>query len=342
MKLLVITQAVDLDDPALGFFHRWLELFSDKVQLTVICLRLGRHNLPKSVKILSLGKNEGRARPTYLFRFFKYIFQFRKNYDAVLVHMNPEYVVLGGLFWRLGNKKIVLWYVHKKVDWKLRLAEKLADIIFTASLESFRLLSPKVVILGHGIDTNHFRPASPFPAGPLRILAVGRISLTKDLMTPIRAVEELLQHRSDVLLDIAGALVWPEDEKYLEKLKNYIQENQLEGKINFLGGIAYEKMPQVYQSHHLLIHSSQTGRVDKVVLEALACGLQVFTSSEAYGDLKNLVGRFQPADWRDLAEKIKKIPGPVKPNLAAAAYVKEKSSLPALIDKLVSAILTLW
>jgi len=33
MKLLIITQKVDIDDDNLGFFHRWLEKFSEKLRI---------------------------------------------------------------------------------------------------------------------------------------------------------------------------------------------------------------------------------------------------------------------------------------------------------------------
>jgi len=37
------------------------------------------------------------------------------------------YVSLGYPVWKLLNKKVVLWYTHKAVDYKLRIAEKLVD-----------------------------------------------------------------------------------------------------------------------------------------------------------------------------------------------------------------------
>jgi len=169
MRLLIITQKVDVNDDILGFFHRWLEEFAKHCEnIIVICLQKGEYDLPKNVKILSLGKEQKNfqfscrqkrlpvglifnfqsifnfsilKKLKYLLRFWKYIFVERKNYDKVFVHMNPEYVVLGGIFWRLMGKKIGLWYTHKAVNLKLRIAEKLANKIFTASKESFRLKS---------------------------------------------------------------------------------------------------------------------------------------------------------------------------------------------------------
>ena len=59
MKLLIITQKVDINDPVLGFFHRWLEEFAKHYEfVTVICLEKGEHRLPENVKVLSLGKEK--------------------------------------------------------------------------------------------------------------------------------------------------------------------------------------------------------------------------------------------------------------------------------------------
>src|SRR3989344_2761544 len=169
VKLLILTQKVDSEDPILGFFHRWIEEFAKHCeQITVICLYEGAHNLPDNVRIFSLGKEQFEnlkiknsfkiknlklkipRQVLYIARFYHFIWRERKNYDAVFVHMNPIYVVLGGLLWKVLRKKIGLWYTHKQVDLKLRIAEKLTDIIFTASRESFRLESDKIKVVGHG------------------------------------------------------------------------------------------------------------------------------------------------------------------------------------------------
>jgi len=116
MKLLIITQKVDKDDPILGFFHRWIEEFAKKFDsIIVICLEKGQYNLPKNTKVLSLGKpssvkaSKGKGRRlVYIWNFYKFTWQERKNYDAVFVHMNPVYVILGGLIWKIFKKKITL------------------------------------------------------------------------------------------------------------------------------------------------------------------------------------------------------------------------------------------
>ena len=157
MKLLVITQKVDEHDSNLGFFLVWLKTLATRFEdITVICLEAREYQLPDNVTVLSLGKEHRLSQWQYLRRLYTYIWQYRHDYDHVFVHMNPEYVILCGLLWRLWNKKILLWYTHKSVDIKLRIAEFLVTKIFTASKESFRLRSNKLQVMGHGIDVTLF------------------------------------------------------------------------------------------------------------------------------------------------------------------------------------------
>lgn len=284
MKLLIITQVVDKDDPVLGFFHRWIEEFANKCEsVTVICLKRGRYDLPSNVRVCSLGKDEGKGRCTYVVRFFHLIYTLRKSYDAVFVHMNPEYILLGGLLWRAMGKHIGLWYVHKSVTRKLKIAVALVDDVFTASKESFRIATKKLHIVGHGIDTTFFSPASKEKRGgkTLHILSAGRLSFTKHHDLIMRACA-LLPETTD--LTIAGAPVTSADRGYENKLHALAQELRMESRVRFTGPLTQEGMKEQYARADVFVHASTTGSYDKVVLEALASGVPVVTSSEAFRD----------------------------------------------------------
>ena len=113
-RLLILTQKIDRNDPILGFFHRWVEEFAKHCEsVIVVCLQKGEYDLPKNVRVLSIGKEEGGSRMRkivrYIVRFYRYIWHERENYDAVFVHMNPIYVCLAGPWWRLTGRKIALW-----------------------------------------------------------------------------------------------------------------------------------------------------------------------------------------------------------------------------------------
>lgn len=275
MKLLIVTQAVDADDPVLGFFVRWIEEFAKHVEhIEVICLKEGKHALPRSVRVHSLGKEHGAAsRAAYAWRFLSLAWRLRRDYDTVFVHMNPEYLVLGGLFWRLWHKPIALWYMHKSINLKLRIAELFVNKIFTASRESFRLPSRKLHVMGHGIDTDFFSPDSSVARGDW-MLSVGRLMPSKRHDLVIRAAAQEGKE-----LRIAGE---GSEHANLEALAHSLNANT-----HFLGGLTQTALRNEYRTANVFLHTSETGSLDKVVLEALACGLPVRTNDPALKALEN-------------------------------------------------------
>ena len=74
MKLLIITQKVDKNDPILGFFHGWVEEFAKNVEkLTVVCLGVGEYDLPQNVQVFSLGKKIGASKLKYIWNILRSI-----------------------------------------------------------------------------------------------------------------------------------------------------------------------------------------------------------------------------------------------------------------------------
>lgn len=349
MRLLIVTQKADKNDPILGFFHRWLLEFSKKCEkLTVVCLYEGEHDLPAGVKVLSLGKEKGVSSLEYLINFYKYIWQERNNYDAVFVHMNPVYVALGAIPWKIWGKKISLWYVHKSVDFKLRVAEFFSDDIFTVAKESFQLESGKVHIVGHGIPVERFSRPSDEKRNDnkFRIISVGRITPIKNLDTLIEAAKIVKEEKNNIDLEIllVGGPAQKGDEKYFEKLKKMTAEFGLEKNVVFLGNVPNDEIRKYYWKSDLSVNLCPTGGVDKAVLESMASGLPVLASNKAFeayfGKYKGVL-MFGLRDPKDLADRILKIiegdnGKEIKEFLLRS--VAERASLENLISKIISTL----
>jgi glycosyltransferase involved in cell wall biosynthesis len=315
MKLLIITQKVDSADGLLGFFHDWLKEFAEVFsEVTVICLFEGQHELPGNVRVLSLGKENGAGRVSYLFNFYRYLWQERKNYDVVFVHMNAEYVILGGWIWRWAGKKIGLWYTHKAVTWKLRLAELSSDVIFTASPESFQLPSKKIVIVGHGIDVNKFSLKNPAMTKPdkFRIVSVGRISEIKNLLLLVRAID-LLVHEfglDNLTVSLIGEPPNSRGREYAALLKEEIKKLRLEKYIDWVGNVPNRDLPAFYQQADLSVNLCPTGGLDKAVLESMACGVPALVYNKTF---REIFGGYQEQliisqdDQKEVAEKIQQL-----------------------------------
>lgn len=285
MRLLILTQVVDKHHPTLGFFHRWIELFATYAEsVTVVCLQKGDYALPHNVQVHSLGKEDGVGRFWYLWNFYTYIIKEREQYDAVFVHMNQVYVLLGALLWKLWNKPIGLWYTHKAVTPSLHLAERFVDYIFTASADSFRLSSDKVHITGHGIDTDLFAPTYHTTAQnrTFTILCIARIGPTKRQYDLVKIVKCLYEHNSDVRLCLVGPV---HDEEYLKKIKEYIDSHHVSHVIDIVGPVAYNDIPSLHARARVLVNLSETGSLDKDVLEAMSSNIPVVTTNEAFRSL---------------------------------------------------------
>lgn len=346
MRLLFVTQKINKNDAILGFVNRWVLEFSKNVEdLTIICLEKGEFDLPKNVKVLSLGKEEGISRIKYIFRFYKYILKERKRYDNVFVHMNPVYVVLGGFFWKILKKKIFMWYTHRNVDLKLKIAEKIVDKIFTASPESFRLKSDKVVVTGHGIDTEYFKcDLSKKEGNLIKIVHVGRITRIKNCDILIRA-GEILKKRWNKKFKIIfiGSPVTSDDEDYFLEIKKLVESLSLSNEVEFRKSISNMEIRSIYCNADITVNLTPTGGVDKAVLESMSCGVPVFTSNQTFEDYFGIWSDdliFEERNPEDLSVKIinifsKKI-SDLKSFLMDVA--SNRASIYTLVEKLIKSM----
>lgn len=310
MRLLIVTQKVDKDDSYFGFFHQWIEAFAKECeQVTVITLERRAYTLPPNVTIHSLGKEHGSSRLTRLFLFWKFIWKERREYDAAFCHMSPLYVITGYPVWHALGKKISLWYVHRHVDLKLRIAEKLADKIFTASPESFRLKSKKVHYMGQAVDaerllsTGEIWHRSHTPS----VLMVGRITPIKHLEILIEAIQLLVGQGRKVSATFVGAPLLASDIVYEASLRGRVERYGLSGSITFSGSMPFVHMHEAYRASWLGVNLAPTGGMDKVVLESLAAGTPVIVANKAFapalrGYEERLIVREE--DAQDLASKI--------------------------------------
>lgn len=310
MKLLILTQKIDINDDVLGFMHGWVNEFAKYCEeVIVICLYKGEYDLPENVKVLSLGKEDGVSRLKYIYLFYKYIWQERKNYDSVFVHMNHVYVILGGLFWLFLDKNLSLWYNHRYGNIFSKIASVFAKKIYYTSPFSFFSQNNKSQMMPAGIDTENFEDQ-----GKVRIknslLYLGRISSIKNVKILVEAVKILDEKKNNFILNIVGE-PGENDNSYFKEIKNISKDLEEKGKIKFIGKISNFKTPEIYNENEVFINLTNSGSLDKATLEAMSCGCLVLVSNLYFkkvipGDFYDKV-IFKENDANDLAQKIIKI-----------------------------------
>ncbi len=335
MKLLIITQKVDGNDPILGFFIRWIAEFASHYEkVTVIGQSVGTQNLPSNVQVLSLEKEKGRSRLQQVLRFLKLQWSLRREYDAVFVHMTPIWVVIGAPLWILLRKPRYLWYEARGGGVALKIAVEFAQKVFSASVYGMPLTTPKSVVVGHGIDTQRFLPGTE-PREQHLFVSVGRLSPAKRLHV---LFHHYLPFSKQYTWKIAGTVITERDKVYDQQIQNMIEEHKLQEKI-IIEPIANNALPVLLQQANIFLHASNTG-LDKAVLEAMACGCIVLTSGKAFQDvLPNLC----VADDSTFSGKLKDLLS-LEPQKQESlrrelrTFVETQHSLPRLINQLVSRI----
>src|SRR3990167_7712633 len=148
MRLLIFTQKVDSMDPVLGFFHGWIKKISERaLSVSVICLEKGSFDLAKNVTVYSLGKEKAVSKFRYIINLYKYLWLISGSYDKVFVHMNEEYVLLAGLYWKLKGIPVYLLRNHPYGSILTRFAVLLSTKVFCTSIQSFTTRFEKTVIM---------------------------------------------------------------------------------------------------------------------------------------------------------------------------------------------------
>lgn len=286
MKLVVVTQAVDTDDPVLGATVPKLRALAERVdELVVLALRVGEHSLPANVRVREIG---ARTQALRGLRFAAALVpELRRRPAAVLAHMAPIYAVLAAPLARPLGIPVLLWFTHPQDSRLLRAAERVSRAVLTVDERSFPFASPKVRAIGHGVDVERFACAAARERAPLRALALGRFSRVKDYDLLARAVGRV----DGVELTIVGPSLSADDRAYRDSLDADTRD-----------AVPWTEVPALLLDHDMFLSATKAGSADKVVYEAAASCLPVLASSPALAALLPEELRFETED--ELVERL--------------------------------------
>ncbi len=296
-RLLVFNLMTDADDSILGFTTVWLNALAKHCDhIDVVTMQAGRLAVANNVSVYSVGREKGYSEVRRALEFYHILFELLRHnhYDACFAHMIQLFALMGAPLLKVWGIPQTLWYAHGAVPTSLRWAEKLVNNVVTSSPDGFRLSSPKVTVIGQGVDTTLFQPRSSEKAAnrPFTLVSVGRIAPVKRLEVMIEAVRIMMNdiHAPKLNLRLVGNVA-PKDTAYGQMLQVLVKQYSLADVVEFPGGEAYADVAREYQNADVMLNMSATGSMDKAVLEAMACGVPVVTANEAY--------RTMLAPWAD-------------------------------------------
>jgi glycosyltransferase involved in cell wall biosynthesis len=337
----MITQRVDPADPLLGFVPRWVVGLAARMEtLHVLSLDRAVGPLPVNVIAHSMGKGQRGGRARMAAQFLRVVAGLIGQVDAIFAHMVPRYAWLAAPLAARRHIPITLWYTHRTASRELRLALAVSRRVFTASPESFPLKSDKVRVLGHGIDSDFYRPPAPYtPDSPPVIVHVARLMPIKGQATLIRALAGVPTARAVFV----GGLPDGADPAYAEGLVALARQVGVADRVTFTGALPPEGVRDWYGRATAAVNLSPAGLFDKAALEAMLCGLPTVVSNPDFwpvlGEAAPALLISRPDDVGGLAAQLRALlalPATARAEIGAGvrARTHAQHSLSGLMDRL--------
>ena len=338
MKLLILTQVMDQKDSSLGFFQKWVAMLASKFEhIEVVFLKEGEHHMPANVSVHSLGKEFGRNRFKYILLFYYFIIKYSRNYDAVFVHMNQEYVLLGGLLWKILGKKVFMWRNHYAGSIFTDIAVAFCDKVFCTSRFSYTARFKKTVLMPVGVDEQSVHLDEHIDRIPRSILFLGRLDISKRPDLLLEALGILAKQGIEFTATFAGG---PSDKnsEYPAKLHAQAEALNITDRIVFVGAVPNTETYRYYRAADIFVNCSKSGMFDKTIFKAIACGCLVLATSRDFADLVGQEFVFPEHDAMALAAKLKEFlalsPADRAQLLGILASSVTRHRLPVLVERL--------
>lgn len=287
LNLLLFNLRLDAAHTALGFTTVWTRALARRFKhVTVVTMEAGEVDVEPNVSVHSLGRERGSSEPRRLLAFYRLVGRAmsERPIHAAFAHQAPLFALLFAPLAKPRRVPVLLWYAHGAVSHTLRAAHVVADRCISASASSFRIPSDKLLILGHGVDTDLFHPPERTEDDHERtLISVGRLSAVKRLDELLEAVAILSrEHGRDVALRIVGGPLTEADERHAQALPARARALGIERLVSFEGPVPYPDVAPRYRRGGVFVSLSETGSLDKAILEAIASGCVPVVRNDAF------------------------------------------------------------
>ena len=344
MHWVMITRKLDPRDDRAGFMMRWVEELAARLdQLDVICQESAAPALPDNVRVFSMGKEAGAGRIVQARRFTAHLHALVPGADGVFCHMIPRYVLFAAPWARLHRKPLLFWYTHRQISLELRLAHPFPTRILTAAPGSYPIPTPRLTVIGHGIESDLFPPPDG-ESDPPEVIQVARLS-------PIKRQDDLLRAAGTIR---AGGTVGPfrvvivggaveSEPGYAAQLETLAGELGLADAVTFTGPLPHVQVAERLRASAITVNLSPPGLFDKAALEGMFAGKPTLVTNPDFlpllGDAADLLSLPYAADAAALSERLARLLALTPAERAALgadlrARALEAHSLAGLMDRL--------
>lgn len=277
MNVLLFNLKTDVADTTLGFTTSWINAIAQHCdRVFVVTLHAGDAPTAGNVEVHALARRSSSSRVRKAVAFYRVVGRLlqRERIDVCFAHMTPLLAILFAPLSRLYGIPILLWYAHGSSSGQLRLAHRLVDRCVTSTPAGFPIPSRKLFVLGQGIDTDHFAPPAERPPHYDRtLLSIARMTPRKRTHEIVEAVAKLRSDREHAVRLVAvGGPITNEDREYERRLRDQIRDLGLVDAVELEGAVPFHQVADVYRLCSVLVNVSETGSLDKAILEAMASG----------------------------------------------------------------------
>ncbi len=288
--LLLFNLATDTKHPILGFTTQWIRELAARVETVhVITMFAGEIDVPKNVRVYSVGRERGFSEPRRMVEFYRHLFRIlrEERIDGCFSHMIQIFSVLAGPVLRWKGIPLVTWYAHPKVTTSLKLAHLASDRMVTSLPRAYPYRHDKVAVIGQGIDTALFAPSAEQHPDDDLILCVGRLSRVKNHPTLLRAFARVPQR---FRLAILGATAGPDDEAYVAEVRTLVTELGITDRVALEAPVPPTQLPAQYRRCAVHVNLTGPGFGDKVAWEAMSCARPCLVAND---DFRETLGRYE-------------------------------------------------
>ena len=219
----------------------------------------------------------------YLLNFWVLYLNRKYRFDRCFIHMNFEWATYFAPVFKLFKIPVIIWYAHGSVSKKLIRAHKFATRIVSSTIEGFRIPSNKLSLIGQSIDLDQFELIAAKEEKSSNLIYVGRISERKNLdkIIDVLSLVVIKEGNKNIQLLIVGDTLTVDDKNYKTSLLQQIETLNLKANVIFKGHLQQNEIMELYKDVFTHISYSNTGSLDKTLVESLAVGCPVLTSNDA-------------------------------------------------------------